>query len=181
MIIDRDRSLLLVVDVQTKMMPAIHDREQVVANLVWLVRAAQKLHVPVAATEQYAKGLGPLIPEVRALLPEGAVGAKTHFSGVAAECLVRLPGADRAQVVLAGVEAHVCLLQTALELLEDGKEVYVVADAVGSRRAFDRDTALARMRQEGARIVTREMVVFEWLGEADTPLFRAVSKEFFRP
>ena len=181
MIIDRDRSLLLVVDLQTKMVPAIHGRDELVANVVWLVRAAQKLGVPVAATEQYAKGLGPLIPEVRALLPEGAVGAKTRFSGVAAGCLVRLPGTDRAQVVLVGVETHVCLLQTGLELLEEGKEVYVVADAVGSRRAFDRDTALARMRKEGARVVTREMVVFEWLGEADTPLFRAVSKEFFRP
>jgi len=181
MIIDRDRSLLLVIDVQKKMMPAIHDHAQVVASIVWLVRAAQKVGVPVAATEQYAKGLGPTIPEVRALLPDAAIGAKTKFSCVAAECLVRLPGADRAQVILAGVETHVCLLQTALELLEEGKEVYVVADGVGSRREFDRDMAIARMRKEGVRIVTREMVVFEWLGEADTPIFRAVKKEFFRP
>ncbi len=180
MIIDRDRSLLLVVDLQARMVPAIEDHERVVANVVWLVRAAQRIGVPVAATEQYAKGLGSTVPEVRALLPEGAIGAKTCFSAVAAECLARLPGADRAQVVLAGVETHVCLLQTALELVQEGKEVYVVADAVGSRRAFDRDIALLRMRQEGIRIVTREMVVFEWLGEADTPLFRAVSKEFFR-
>jgi nicotinamidase-related amidase len=181
MTIDRDRSLLLVVDLQAKMVPAIEDHERVVANVAWLVRAAQRIGVPVAATEQYAKGLGPTVPDVRALLPEGAIGAKTRFSAVAAECLVGLPGADRAQVVLAGVETHVCLLQTALELVEEGKEVYAVADAVGSRRAFDRDVALLRMRQEGVRIVTREMVVFEWLGEADTPLFRAVSKEFFRP
>ena len=181
MIIDRDRSLLLVLDLQVKMLPAIHDHEQVLANVVWLVRAAQKVGVPVAATEQYAKGLGPAAPEVRALLPDGAIGSKTQFSCVAAECLAGLPGADRAQVILVGVEAHVCLLQTALELLEEGKEVYVVADGVGSRRVFDRDVAINRMRQEGVRIVTREMVVFEWLGEADTPLFRAVSKEFFRP
>ena len=73
------------------------------------------------------------------------------------------------------------MLQSALELLEEGKEVYVVADGVGSRRAFDRDMAISRMRQEGVHIVTREMIVFEWLAEADTPLFRAVSKEFFRP
>ena len=82
--------------------------------------------------------------------------------------------------MLVGIETHVCLLQTALELLEEGKEVYVVADAVGSRQAADRDLALARMRQEGARIVSREMVVFEWLGEAATPLFRDVSREFLR-
>jgi nicotinamidase-related amidase len=181
MIIDRDRSLLLVLDLQVKMLPAIHDHGQVLSNAVWLARAAQRIGVPVAATEQYAKGLGALAPEIRTLLPEGAIGSKTKFSGVAAECLAALPGADRAQVVLVGVEAHVCLLQTALELLVEGKEVYVVADAVGSRRPFDRDVALARMRQEGVRIVTREMAVFEWLGEADTPLFRSVSKEFFRP
>jgi nicotinamidase-related amidase len=179
MIIDRDRSLLLVVDLQAKMVPAIHERDEVVANVAWLVRAAQKIGVPVAATEQYPKGLGPTVADVRALMPAGAIGTKTRFSGVAAECLGALPGADRAQVVVVGVETHVCLLQTALELLEEGKEVYVVADAVGSRRAFDRDWALARMRKEGVRVVTREMVVFEWLGEADTPLFRAVSKEFF--
>jgi nicotinamidase-related amidase len=181
MIIDRDRSQLLVLDLQVKMLTAIHDHGQVLENVVWLVRAAQKIGVPVAATEQYAKGLGPTVPEVRALLPDGAIAGKTRFSCVAAECLGGLPGADRAQVILTGVEAHVCLLQTALELLEEGKEVYVVADGVGARRAFDRDMAVARMRQEGVRIVTKEMVVFEWLGESDTPLFRAVSKEFFRP
>jgi nicotinamidase-related amidase len=181
MIIDRERSLLLVVDLQTKMVPVIHDHDEVLANAVWLVRAAQRIGVPVAATEQYAKGLGPTVPEIRALLPAGAIGAKTRFSCVAAECVARLPGADRAQVILIGVEAHVCLMQSALELLEEGKEVYVVADCVGSRRVFDRDAALARMRQEGVRIVSREMVVFEWLAEADTPLFRAVSKEFFSP
>jgi nicotinamidase-related amidase len=79
-----------------------------------------------------------------------------------------------------GVEAHVCVLQTALELVEEGKEVYVVADAVGSRRTLDRDLALWRMREEGVRVVSREMVVFEWLGEAGTPLFRDVSREFLR-
>ena len=161
-------------------MPAIHDHERVLENVVWLVRVAQKIGVPVAATEQYAKGLGPTVPAVRELLPDGAIAAKNHFSCIAAHCLVRLPGVDRPQVVLVGVETHVCLLQTALELLEEGKEVYVVADCVGSRREYDRDVALARLRQEGVRIVTREMVVFEWLGEAATPLFREVSKEFFR-
>ena len=82
--------------------------------------------------------------------------------------------------MLIGIEAHVCLLQTALELIEEGKEVFVVADAVGSRREQDRDLALARMRQEGARIVSREMVAFEWLGEAATPLFREIHREFLR-
>jgi nicotinamidase-related amidase len=180
MLIDAHRSVLLVIDMQEKVLPAIHDHERVVANVGWLIRAAQKLGVPVAATEHYPKGLGHTVKPIRALLPEGAVGTKTHFSSVAAGCLTRLPGADRPQVVVVGTEAHVCLMQTALELVEEGKEVYVVADCVGSRHEQDRDLALARMRQEGARIVSREMVVFEWLAEAATPLFDEVSKEFLR-
>jgi nicotinamidase-related amidase len=179
-LIDALRSVVLVIDMQEKVLPAIHDCEQLVANVMWLIRAAQKIGVPVAASEHYPKGLGHTAKAIRTLLPEGAIGTKNHFSGVAAQCLSRLPGADRPQVVVIGVEAHVCLLQTALELIEEGKEVYVVADCVGSRREFDRDLALARLRQEGARIVSREMVVFEWLAEATTPLFDEVSKEFLR-
>jgi nicotinamidase-related amidase len=92
----------------------------------------------------------------------------------------RIPGSDRVQYVLCGAEAHVCVMQSALDLAEDGKEVFVVADAVGSRRVYDRDVALVRMRDEGVRIVTREMVAFEWLREAGTPLFRDVNKTFLR-
>jgi nicotinamidase-related amidase len=180
MLIDAERSALLVIDLQTKMVPVLADSDEVVANIVWLIRIAQKIGVPVAATEQYPKGLGPIVPKVRKLIPSSAIAAKTHFSAVAAQCLTKLPGHDRAQVVVVGAEAHVCLLQTALELLEDGKEVYVVADAIGSRHPGDRDVALTRMRDEGIRVVTREMVVFEWLGEAATPLFREISQEFFK-
>jgi nicotinamidase-related amidase len=179
-LIDAHRSALLVIDAQEKVLPAIHDHERVVESLVWLIRAAQKIGVPVAATEHCPKGLGHTVKEIRALLPDGAVATKNHFSGVTAQCLPQLPGAERPQIVVIGVEAHVCVLQTALELIEEGKEVYVVADCVGSRREFDRDLALARLRQEGARIVSREMVVFEWLGEAATPLFDEVSREFLR-
>jgi nicotinamidase-related amidase len=179
-LIDARRSLLLVIDFQERLLPVIHEHERLLANVTWLVRAAQKIGIPVAAVEQYPKGLGRTVKGVRELLPDGAVAPKVHFSAIAAQCFANLPGADRAQIVLVGTETHVCLLQTALELLEEGKEVYVVADAVGSRRVADRDLALARMRQEGVRIVTREMVVFEWLAEAATPLFRDVSKAFLR-
>jgi isochorismate hydrolase len=180
MLIDAPRSVLLVIDMQEKVMPNISGHEQLTAGVTWLVRAAQRLGVPVAATEQAARTLGPTVADIRSLLPEEAVGAKSHFSAVAAKCLAALPGADRAQVVVAGVEAHVSLLQTALELMEEGKEVYVVADCVGSRRDADRDLALARVRQEGVRIVSREMVVCEWLGEAGTPLWKEISRDFLR-
>lgn len=180
MLIDAQRSMLLAIDLQQKMLPAIADGEQILANCTWLIRAAQKIGVPVAACEQHPKGLGPLVGPVRELLPDKAIAAKNRFSAVAAACLSDLPGADRAQTILIGIEAHVCLLQTALDLYNEGKEVYVVADCVGSRHHIDRDLALARMRQDGVRIVSREMVVFEWLGEANTALFKAVSKEFLK-
>ena len=180
MLIDAERSALLVIDLQTKLVPALADHERVVAHVEWLIRIAQKIGIPVAGTEQYPKGLGPLVARIRKLLPSDAVGTKNHFSAVAAQCLNSLPGHDRAQVVVVGAEAHVCVLQTSLELLEDGKEVYVVADAVASRHALDRDVALTRMRDEGIRVVTREMVAFEWLGEAATPLFQEVNTEFFK-
>lgn len=180
MLLDAHRSTLLVIDMQQKLLPAIHDQESVIAHVVWLIRAAQKLGVPVAATLQYPKGLGPLAAAIAELLPDGATGTKNHFSCVAAGCLPGLPGGDRAQVVIVGVEAHVCVLQTALDLIEDGREVYVVAEGVGSRRPADCEVALARIRQEGGRIITREMAVFEWLKEAGTPLFKDVSKTLLR-
>jgi nicotinamidase-related amidase len=180
MLLDAQRSLLLAIDLQEKMLPAIADHDLVLRNCEWLIRAAQKIGVTVAAIEQYPKGLGSLVPTIRELLPPAAVAAKTRFSCVSAKCLSELPGSDRAQVVIIGVETHVCVLQTALDLYHEGKEVYIVADCVGSRHPIDRDLALARMRQEGVRIVSREMVVFEWLGEANTSLFKTVSKEFLK-
>ena len=180
MIIDAPRSVLLVIDMQDKVLPPIADHERVTAACEWLVRAAQRIGVPVAVTEQCAKTLGHTAAPIKTLLPPGAVGSKSHFSAVAAQCLPGLPGADRAQAVLVGVEAHVAVLQTALELMEEGKEVYVVADAVGSRRDADRDLALARLRQEGVRIVSREMVVCEWLGDAGSPLWKEISRDFLR-
>jgi len=179
-LIDAGRSLLLVIDMQERLLPVIHDRDSVIAGTAWLVRVATRIGVPVAGLVQYPKGLGPLVLPLRELIAPEAIAAKVHFSGVAARCLPDLPGADLAQVVLAGVEAHVCVLQTALELAEEGKDVYVVADCVGSRRASDRDLALARMRQAGVQIISREMVAFEWLREAGTPLFREVCRDFLR-
>ncbi len=180
MLIDRARSQLLIVDLQEKMLPVIADGRRVLDACLGLIEAAQRIGVPVAALEQYSKGLGPLVAEVRALLPENAIASKTHFSGVAASCMQSLPGSDCPQIVVAGFETHVCVLQTALDLHHEGKDVFVVADAVGSRRVEDRDLALARMRQEGVRIVSREMVVFEWLGEAATQLFKDVNKALLK-
>lgn len=180
MLLDRDNSSLLVVDVQERLLPAIHDWQRLLDNVIWLVRVAQRLGVPVLASEQYPKGLGATHPELRALFAEEAIAEKLHFSCVADACLDGLPGADRRQIVVCGTEAHVCVLQTSLDLRRQGKDVFVVADAVASRDPQNRDLALARMRDHGIQVVSREMVAFEWLARAGTDEFRRVNAEFLR-
>ena len=164
-------AVLLLVDFQQRLVPAIHDAETVVARAVRLAEAAQVLGVPVCATEQYPAGLGHTVAEL-AGYPQNVV-AKTSFSGAADSML--LPPTAR-EVVVTGVEAHVCVLQTVAELLGTEHRVVVVADAVGSRDPANRDAALERMRAHGAEIVTSEMVLFEWLRDSTHPRFREVQK-----
>lgn len=180
MLIDRNKSTLLVVDVQDTLLKLTDDWQKLLANCIWLVKVAQVLQVPVVASEQYRKGLGPTNAELLALLPEEAVVDKLHFSCVAADCLKDLPGAERKQVVVCGIESHVCVLQTAVELVAAGKEVFVVADAVTSRSASDKALALSRMASLGVHIVSREMVAFEWMRQSGIPEFREISKNFLR-
>ena len=180
MLIARAKSVLLVVDIQERLLPHIHEGQAVLDNAVWLVKVAQRLGVPVMVSEQYPKGIGPTVAVLRGLTSPEHVAEKLHFSCVASKCLERLPGAERPQVVVAGTESHVCVLQTVLDLRGQGKEVFVVADAVGSRRPSDRELAMARMRAHGAEIVSREMVAFEWLKQAGTEEFRLVSREFLK-
>ena len=180
MLIDARDSTLLVVDVQGKLVPAIAGWQNLLDQVVWLIRVARKLEIPVMACEQYPQGLGPTHPAVAAELPDGCTAGKLHFSAVAGAC----HGLDQAggpgQYVICGMETHVCVLQTVMELLAGGKQVFVVEEAVGSRRESDKALALARMRQAGASIVSREMVAFEWLRRADSDVFREVSKAFLR-
>ncbi|PKO71917.1 MAG: hydrolase [Betaproteobacteria bacterium HGW-Betaproteobacteria-14] len=180
MLIERDRTALLVVDIQERLLPHIHEGQAVLDNAVWLVKVAQRLGVPVMLSEQYPKGIGHTVAVLRELTLPAHVAEKLHFSCVAAQCLDGLQGSERPQVVVAGTESHVCVLQTVLDLHAQGKEVYVVADAVGSRRPSDKELALARMRGHGVRIVSREMVAFEWLKQAGTEEFRQVSREFLK-
>jgi nicotinamidase-related amidase len=113
-------------------------------------------------------------------VPDEAIVEKVHFSCVAEGCLFDLPAYAREQMIVAGTEAHVCVLQTCMGLLTEGKQVYVVADAVGSRDPENADLALERLRQNGAQIVSREMVAFEWLQRAGTDVFRRVSRAYIR-
>jgi nicotinamidase-related amidase len=180
MLMTAENSALLVVDVQDRLLPHIHGWQVLLDNVIWLVRVAQRIGVPVMATEQYPKGLGHTNGDLVKLFPEGAVAEKSHFSCVGAQCLPGLPGSDRPQVVVCGIESHVCVLQTVIELRGQGRDVFVVADAVGSRDPENRALALERMRCHGIEVVTREMVAFEWLRQAGTPLFKEVSTEFLR-
>lgn len=180
MLIDARNSCLLVVDVQEKLLPAIHDGTEVLDNACWLIDVARQIGVPVIASEQYPAGLGHSVEPLASRLRPGEVAEKLHFSCLGEPCLDGLPGFAQAQIVVAGIEAHVCVLQTVLDLRAAGKHVFVVADAVGSRRPSDKALALERMRQAGVVIVSREMVVFEWLRVAGTDLFRSISKGYLR-
>jgi nicotinamidase-related amidase len=178
--IKSSESLLLVIDLQGRLLPVIDGGETVLANAAWMVDVAQVLGVPVLATEQYPQGLGPTEADLRARFPAGSIVEKTHFSAVTEGALLQAPEADRKQWVVVGTEAHVCVQQTVLDLLDKGRQVFVVDEAVGSRHPRDKELALQRMRQHGAEIVTREMVAFEWLEHANSPVFRDVLKRFIR-
>jgi nicotinamidase-related amidase len=195
MLLDLSDSQLVLVDYQERLMPAIAEREHVVANAQRLAKAAQLLDVPVWGTEQSPEKLGANDPVLRALCRRTL--AKASFSAVDSgllDCL-RPPArpaagnarslprhlqkqapvaAARNTVVLAGCEAHVCLLQTALELVEQEIDVWVVTDACGSRTERSRDAAFDRLAGAGCELVTTEMVLFEWLRTAEHPAFRAV-------
>jgi len=180
MLIDARKSALLVVDVQGRLVPAISGWQALLDQVVWLIRVARRMDVPVLACEQYPQGLGPTHPSIAAELPPGCIASKLHFSAVAGGCHALEQTGGPSHYVVCGMESHVCVLQTVIELLENDKRVFVVEEAVGSRRESDKTLALARMREAGAAIVSREMVAFEWLRKADSELFREVSKAFLR-
>ncbi len=173
-------SLLLVVDMQSRLLPVIDNADAVLANAIWLVKVAQAIGIPVLATEHCPERVGLTDPGLRDLLPEESIVNKEHFSAVTEGALLQGPHANREQWVVIGTEAHVCVQQTVLDLLAVGRKIFVVDEAVGSRRSHDKDLALRRMQQNGAEIVSREMVAFEWLERANTTVFRDVLKRFIR-
>lgn len=179
MLIDAKKSRLLVIDLQTKLMPFIHDHQTLMENCLNIIHVAKSIGVPVIASEQYPKGLGPTVDSIRTLIPDNNMMEKEFFSCVSDEgCRPTLQDKHFSQIVIIGTEAHVCVMQTALELKASGLDVFLVEDCVGSRDPHNKQLAIERMRQAGIIIVSREMVAFEWLRRANTPLFRQVSKNF---
>jgi nicotinamidase-related amidase len=177
-LMERTRSVLVVVDLQARLAPAIDGIDGVKAAAARMIRAAAALDVPVAFTEQNPKGLGPTDPALLAAAPGAAVLGKTHFGALAEPAVAAhveaLRRAGRDQAVVLGTETHVCVLQTALQLLAVGWTVFVAEDGCGSRRPADRSAGLTRLRDAGAIASTAEMAIFEWLGRADTPEFRTL-------
>lgn len=173
--LDASRAQLLVVDVQERLLPHIDGHDEVVAQCIRMLRAAAQLGLPTTVSEQHPRGLGRTHTGVADAAADARRVEKMTFSVCRTPAaLEALRSAGRPQVVLVGVEAHVCVQQTALDLVAEGLSPFVLADAVGSRRTRDRDVALARLAHAGVTVTTVEAAIFELLVEAGTPLFKRV-------
>ena len=181
MLIDRDQSLVVLIDIQQRLAPEIAEHREVENAAAWVLQVALQLDVPVIATEQYPGGLGHTVPLLAELLPAHSVIEKMHFSAFKEEAFRRkVAQLQRKQCILLGTETHVCVLQTAMELLAAGYQVFLVADALGSRHPDHKQQALNRMQQAGAIIINREMLAFEWLECAGTDTFKRIHQGWIR-
>lgn len=173
-----ENTLLLVVDVQERLAPLIEGDARLRARAAALAEGCALLDVPVYVTEQYPKGLGRTVPELAGVVERaGGVLEKTTFSCAADEGIgARIDAAGRWNVVLCGIEAHICVLQTALDLLEKGHQVFIAEDAVGSRTPTDKAAGIARAQRAGAVPATTEMVLFELMGASTHPRFKEVQR-----
>ncbi len=193
MLIESTASQLVLIDLQTKLLPAMHEGSSVLANALRLAQAARLMRVPVTVTEQYPEGLGVTVPELAEFAREPLVklafsaveeGLIEHLNEIGTpktspnaksvpKHLQKAPTNTRTDIIIAGCEAHVCVLQTAMGLLEDF-DVFVVTDACSSRTERNRDAAYDRLAAEGASLVTTEMVLFEWLRSSEHAQFKVV-------
>ena len=175
--INRDDAVLVMIDFQERLMPAMKDHEGLEASVIKLVRGIRTLSVPVLVTQQYTKGLGETVQPITDAIGEFTPIEKTDFSAAAElNFLEALNGTGKTTVILCGIEAHVCVAQTALILLELGYDVFLVEDGVSSRHSNDKKTAIRRMVQAGARPVSVEAVLFELLGTAKAAEFKEISR-----
>jgi len=168
---------LVLLDVQGKLATLMHEREALYRGLRLLIQGVQVLRLPILWLEQYPQGLGPTIPEVTELLAGQQPLAKTCFSACGlSEFTVRLRQTGRRQLLLAGIETHICVYQTCRDLLSQGYEVEVVTDAVSSRTAENRRLGIERMVAAGAAATSVELCLFELLGRAGTPEFKQIAQ-----
>lgn len=182
MLMKKESSGLLLVDVQEKLTAHVNHSEQLVSRCAWLMRLAQAVEVPILISEQYPSGLGKTIESLRTLVTPYSPIEKVHFSCYRSDALrEQWHKLGRKQFIIAGIETHVCVLQTAMDIQsQSDNEVFVVVDAVSARSELDHKYGLKRMKQAGIQLVTSEMVFFEWVERAGTKEFKALSQAFLR-
>ncbi len=169
-------TVLIVIDIQEKLFRVIHEKENLASNTVKLIKGIRLLDIPILVTEQNPAGLGPTLPDIKSLLPDIEPITKFDFSCCREEAFLRrLDRLKRNQIILCGIETHICVYQTALDLADLGFEVQVAVDCVSSRTATNRDTTLTRMELEGIVPTTTEMILFELLGTAKHEKFKEIS------
>lgn len=170
-LIHSENSILIVIDLQGRLMPAIDQGEAVLKQCIRTAKIAQLLQIPIIGTEQSPSSLGANIESIKSFCSQTI--SKEHFNACADGLIQSIPS-NRQQCILMGCETHVCLMQTALKLLDEGYDVSIVVDGVGSRRALDKQIALERLQIAGARLITGEMLGFEWLKTAQNSAFKEV-------
>lgn len=181
MLLKKEKSCLILVDVQDKLTPLVQEWEKMVERCQWLLQLATTLNVPYLISEQYPKGLGKTISPLQNFNSQEISIEKCAFSCWGDPIFQeKLKLMNRNQIILIGIETHVCMLQTALDLKSSGFDVFVVVDATGSRFEIDKKYALKRMKQAGVVLITSEMVFFEWVRKAGTPEFKTLSQTFLK-
>lgn len=175
--INTNESAILVIDYQERLIPAIYDGEKVVEKTVMLLEGAKILGLPIVTLRQYPKGLGDLVPEIKTAVEGNEPIDKLSFSACGEPAVMaRLSGFNLKNIIVCGVEAHVCVLQTVVDLIASGFHPVLVCDCIGSRCQSDKEVAVSRMIHDGATITTAEATLFELLEKAGTPEFKAISK-----
>ena len=175
MLIKAQASCLIVIDMQERLVPAMQAPARTLKNTALLIKTAQQLDVPVLLTEQYPEGLGRTVKDVATAGTDLPIFEKLHFSCMEEPAFAEaFRSTARPQAIITGMEAHICVMQTAAQLMDEGYSVFVVTDATSSRTLESEQACLDRLQAIGAGIVTTEMVVFEWLAKAGTPAFKAL-------
>jgi nicotinamidase-related amidase len=181
MLLKQESSCLILIDVQEKLTPHIHNSQALVNQCQWILNLAHDLKIPRITSEQYPSGLKSTVNELLELVKQDPIIEKTTFSAYQdPKFKMALEDISRQQIVLIGIETHVCVLQTAIDMINADYEVFVIIDAVGSRYPLDHKYGLKRMKQANVQLVTSEMVFFEWIGQAGTTEFKTLSKKYLQ-
>lgn len=181
MLMQRNECALMLIDMQVKLCPLVKHHRETMNDCEWVLKVAKECEVPILTTEQYPKALGHTVTQLREHIEDKHIVEKVSFSALGnPDIATQIHEMHRKQWVLIGIETHVCVMQTAMNLQENGHQVFVVEDATSSRSLDDKRLALARMQQCGIHIVSREMVMYEWLSQAGTALFKKLNEAFVK-